>query len=52
MHTAVTGIECSHLPQGDVEEMMKVYLGAVFMPHGLGHQLGLSLPVFARAALI
>ncbi|XP_022092088.1 xaa-Pro dipeptidase-like [Acanthaster planci] len=28
------------LVQGDVDEMMKVYLGAVFMPHGLGHFLG------------
>ncbi|KAG7277345.1 hypothetical protein CRUP_025585 [Coryphaenoides rupestris] len=28
------------LVQGSVEEMMKVHLGAVFMPHGLGHLLG------------
>jgi len=26
--------------QGDVDDMMKVRLGAVFMPHGLGHFLG------------
>ncbi|XP_067854302.1 LOW QUALITY PROTEIN: xaa-Pro dipeptidase [Heptranchias perlo] len=26
--------------KGNVEDMMKVYLGAVFMPHGLGHLLG------------
>uniref|UniRef100_V9KM06 Xaa-Pro dipeptidase n=1 Tax=Callorhinchus milii TaxID=7868 RepID=V9KM06_CALMI len=26
--------------QGSVENMMKVHLGAVFMPHGLGHFLG------------
>lgn len=26
--------------QGSVDEMMKVHLGAVFMPHGLGHLLG------------
>ena len=25
---------------GDVEGMMKVRLGAVFMPHGLGHFMG------------
>ena len=25
---------------GDVSEMMKVHLGAVFMPHGLGHFMG------------
>ncbi|XP_033625823.1 xaa-Pro dipeptidase-like [Asterias rubens] len=28
------------LLKGDVDEMMKVYLGAVFMPHGLGHFMG------------
>ena len=28
--------------QGDVDEMMKVYLGAIFMPHGLGHFMGLD----------
>jgi Xaa-Pro dipeptidase len=27
---------------GDVEEMMKCNLGAVFMPHGLGHMLGVD----------
>jgi hypothetical protein len=26
----------------DVEAMMKIRLGAVFMPHGLGHFLGLD----------
>ncbi|XP_072373863.1 xaa-Pro dipeptidase isoform X4 [Scyliorhinus torazame] len=26
--------------QGNVADMMKVYLGAIFMPHGLGHLLG------------
>lgn len=26
--------------QGDIDEMMKVRLGAIFMPHGLGHFLG------------
>ncbi|KAJ7269443.1 hypothetical protein O6H91_01G156700 [Diphasiastrum complanatum] len=28
--------------QGDEEEMMQRHLGAVFMPHGLGHFLGLD----------
>lgn len=28
------------LLQGDIDEMMKVRLGAVFMPHGLGHMMG------------
>lgn len=27
--------------QGDVDEMVKKRLGAIFMPHGLGHFLGL-----------
>eukprot|EP00055_Hartaetosiga_balthica_P002604 m.4569 g.4569 ORF g.4569 m.4569 type:complete len:508 (+) comp2255_c0_seq1:122-1645(+) len=30
---------CLH---GDVDEMMKVHLGGLFMPHGLGHLLGLD----------
>ena len=28
------------LLKGKVEDMMKVRLGAVFMPHGLGHFMG------------
>eukprot|EP01025_Chloroclados_australasicus_P065437 TRINITY_DN8917_c1_g1_i5.p1 TRINITY_DN8917_c1_g1~~TRINITY_DN8917_c1_g1_i5.p1 ORF type:complete len:577 (-),score=67.07 TRINITY_DN8917_c1_g1_i5:248-1759(-) len=27
---------------GDLDEMMDVYLGALFMPHGLGHLIGLD----------
>ena len=30
------------LVTGDIDEMMKVRLGAVFMPHGLGHFMGLD----------
>ena len=30
------------LVQGDIAEMMKVRLGAVFMPHGLGHFMGID----------
>eukprot|EP01111_Echinosteliopsis_oligospora_P013457 TRINITY_DN4832_c0_g1_i1.p1 TRINITY_DN4832_c0_g1~~TRINITY_DN4832_c0_g1_i1.p1 ORF type:complete len:487 (-),score=129.39 TRINITY_DN4832_c0_g1_i1:19-1479(-) len=30
------------LHNGSVEEMEQVYLGAVFMPHGLGHLMGLD----------
>ncbi|XP_061525466.1 xaa-Pro dipeptidase [Phycodurus eques] len=29
--------------KGSVEDMMKVHLGAVFMPHGLGHLLGIDV---------
>ena len=31
------------LLQGDIDEMMKVRLGTVFMPHGLGHMMGLDV---------
>lgn len=27
---------------GDIDEMMSVRLGAVFMPHGLGHMMGID----------
>lgn len=30
------------LLQGDLDEMMKVHLGAIFMPHGLGHFMGID----------
>ena len=36
-------LEClkdTGLLHGDVDEMMKLHLGAVFMPHGLGHFMG------------
>ena len=29
--------------QGDVEKMMEARLGAIFMPHGLGHFMGLDV---------
>ena len=29
--------------RGDIEEMMKVNLGGYFMPHGLGHFMGLDV---------
>jgi len=31
------------LIKGDIEEMMKTNFGAVFMPHGLGHFMGLDV---------
>lgn len=38
----LTELKRHGLLQGDVEEMMKVRLGSVFMPHGLGHFLGVD----------
>uniref|UniRef100_A0A3Q2ZE60 Xaa-Pro dipeptidase n=1 Tax=Kryptolebias marmoratus TaxID=37003 RepID=A0A3Q2ZE60_KRYMA len=29
--------------RGNVEDMLKVHMGAVFMPHGLGHLLGIDV---------
>ena len=29
--------------KGEVEDMMEVHLGAVFMPHGLGHFMGIDV---------
>lgn len=29
--------------RGDLEEMIKSRLGAIFMPHGLGHFMGLDV---------
>lgn len=33
-------LKAGGLLQGNVEDMLKVHLGAVFMPHGLGHFMG------------
>lgn len=48
MHMLAERTILSHLKNagiltGDLEEMMKVRLGAVFMPHGLGHFMGLDV---------
>lgn len=29
--------------EGNVDDMVKVHLGAIFMPHGLGHLLGIDV---------
>lgn len=29
--------------KGNVDDMVKVHLGAIFMPHGLGHLLGIDV---------
>lgn len=29
--------------KGDIDEMVKVHLGAVFFPHGLGHFMGIDV---------
>ncbi|GMR53447.1 hypothetical protein PMAYCL1PPCAC_23642 [Pristionchus mayeri] len=48
MHELAEKVILSHLKEGglvvgDVDEMVKSRLGAVFMPHGLGHLLGLDV---------
>uniref|UniRef100_A0A0R3RNP8 Peptidase_M24 domain-containing protein n=1 Tax=Elaeophora elaphi TaxID=1147741 RepID=A0A0R3RNP8_9BILA len=48
MHMLAERIILSHLTDtgilsGDLEEMMKARMGAVFMPHGLGHFMGLDV---------
>jgi len=47
MHRLADRVICeklkeSGLLQGDVNEMMKAFVGSLFMPHGLGHLLGLD----------
>ena len=39
----LTSLKDMGLLQGDLDEMMKLHLGAVFMPHGLGHLMGLDV---------
>lgn len=41
--TLLTELKDGGLLQGDVDAMMKVHLGAIFMPHGLGHFMGLDV---------
>ncbi|KAF8373434.1 hypothetical protein PRIPAC_79863 [Pristionchus pacificus] len=48
MHELAEKIILTHLKEGglvvgDVDEMVKARLGAVFMPHGLGHLIGLDV---------
>jgi len=40
---SLEALKAAGLLVGDVDEMMKVRLGAVFQPHGLGHFLGLDV---------
>jgi Xaa-Pro dipeptidase len=38
----VVCVQAGGFLSGDVDAMMALHLGAVFMPHGLGHLLGLD----------
>uniref|UniRef100_A0A6B2L3E9 Xaa-Pro dipeptidase n=1 Tax=Arcella intermedia TaxID=1963864 RepID=A0A6B2L3E9_9EUKA len=47
MHRLANRVICEQLKKynflkGDIEDMMANYVGALFMPHGLGHLLGLD----------
>jgi len=47
MHRLADRVLCEKLKEfgflkGDVDEMMKAFVGSLFMPHGLGHLLGLD----------
>lgn len=39
----LTDLKAAGILKGDVEEMLNARIGAVFMPHGLGHFLGLDV---------
>ena len=39
----LTALRDGGLLQGDIDEMMAVHLAAVFMPHGLGHFMGIDV---------
>ncbi|KAI6216647.1 Aminopeptidase P domain protein [Aphelenchoides fujianensis] len=41
--TILTHLRDAQLVQGDVDEMLKKRIGAIFMPHGLGHFMGLDV---------
>lgn len=48
MHRLAERVELEELKNaglvcGEVDKMMEVRLGAVFMPHGLGHFMGLDV---------
>ena len=36
-------LKAGELVRGEVDDMMAVHLGATFMPHGLGHLMGLDV---------
>jgi len=47
MHRLADRTICTHLKEhgflkGDVDEMMKHFIGSLFMPHGLGHLMGID----------
>ena len=47
MHLLADRVQLEHLKraglvQGDIDEMMNVRLGALFMPHGHGHMIGID----------
>ncbi len=41
--TILTHLRDYGMLKGEVDDMMQVYLGGVFMPHGVGHFLGIDV---------
>jgi Xaa-Pro dipeptidase len=42
LRTVVEGLTNAGVLVGPIDEMMKAYVGAFFMPHGLGHLMGVA----------
>lgn len=41
--TILTHLRDAKIVEGDVDAMLEARVGAIFMPHGLGHFLGLDV---------
>eukprot|EP00118_Oscarella_pearsei_P013340 m.105979 g.105979 ORF g.105979 m.105979 type:complete len:491 (+) comp37240_c1_seq6:97-1569(+) len=41
-HVILTHLKQAGMLKGDVDDMMRAHLGAIFLPHGLGHFIGID----------